>query len=570
MFQKLFVFILLFSFYQSKAQQSQPCPISSLGQNPGTAFPVCGTSVFTQGSVNLCGGLSIPVPACHDQTGYTDINPYWYRFTCYTAGTLSFLITPSNLNDDYDWQLFDITGHDPTEVFSNTALFVCCNWSGVYGLTGTSDTASAANQCSSTTSYATGGVSPFSIMPTLILGHTYLLLVSHFTNTQSGYQLSFTGKGTASITDPNTPGFINASGICGGDKVYVKLTKKVQCKTIAADGSDFSIAPATVAITGASGYSCLTSFDTDSIVVQLNSPLSPANYKLIQQIGVDGNTLLDNCNNAVAVGTNAGFNIVSQQLIKAAFTYQLDYGCKYDTLFLFLGGQNIVTWNWTFDNAVKTQQQNPILIYSTFGQKTIQLNAYNSVCADSTSLTINLVNEPIKAIFSSPEFACPSDTISFINSSTGPIKKWFWDFGNGQTNTQQNPPWQSYPSSSSITNYPIRLSVTDSIGCSDTTYRLIKVAPNCYIAVASAFTPNGDGLNDYLYPLNAYKASNLLFRIFNRFGQLIFETTDWTKKWDGKFKGLQQPSGTYVWTLDYTDNTTQKRISQKGTTVLIR
>ena len=180
------------------------------------------------------------------------------------------------------------------------------------------------------------------------------------------------------------------------------------------------------------------------------------------------------------------------------------------------------------------------------------------------------MNEPIKAIFSSPEFACPSDTISFINSSTGPIKKWFWDFGNGQTNTQQNPPWQSYPSSSSITNYPIRLSVTDSIGCSDTTYRLIKVAPNCYIAVASAFTPNGDGLNDYLYPLNAYKASNLLFRIFNRFGQLIFETTDWTKKWDGKFKGLQQPSGTYVWTLDYTDNTTQKRISQKGTTVLIR
>jgi len=568
MYRKLLLLFVLFCFQESKAQQA--CPIGTLGQTPATAFPVCGTSTFTQGSVNLCGNTVVPVPACNNGTIYTDINPYWYRFTCYTAGTLSFLITPTNLNDDYDWQLFDITGHDPAEVYTNTSLFVCCNWSGVYGLTGTADTASKSNQCSSTTTYATGGVSPFSAMPTLILGHTYILLVSHYTNTQSGYQLSFTGKGTASITDPNIPGYTNASGICGGDKIYIKLTKRVQCKTIAANGSDFAISPANVTITGASGYSCLTSFDTDSIVVQLNNPLPPANYSIIQQIGSDANTLLDNCNNPVAVGTNANFTITSQQLIKAGFTYQLNYGCIYDTLHLFLGGQNIVSWTWTFDQSSTSQAQNPVLIYSTYGQKTIQLFAYNSVCADTMATTLQLINAPIKAIFTAPEFACPFDTISFTNNSTGPIKQWYWDFGNGQTSTQPFPANQWYPPSASINNYPIRLSVTDSIGCSDTTYRLIKVAPNCYIAVASAFTPNGDGLNDYLYPLNAYRASNLLFRVFNRYGQIIFETTDWTKKWDGNFKGMKQASGTYVWTLDYTDNVTQKRISQKGTTVLIR
>jgi len=87
--------------------------------------------------------------------------------------------------------------------------------------------------------------------------------------------------------------------------------------------------------------------------------------------------------------------------------------------------------------------------------------------------------------------------------------------------------------------------------------------------VPSAFTPNGDGLNDYLYPLNAYEATNLLFRVFDRSGQLVFETKDWTKKWDGTVKGIKQATDVYVWMLEYTD-VKGKKISQKGTTVLIR
>jgi gliding motility-associated-like protein len=95
------------------------------------------------------------------------------------------------------------------------------------------------------------------------------------------------------------------------------------------------------------------------------------------------------------------------------------------------------------------------------------------------------------------------------------------------------------------------------------------VADNCYIAVPSAFTPNGDGANDYPYPLNAYKASNLRFSVYNRNGQLIFATKDPTKKWDGTVKGNPQPAGAYVWTLNYMDQS-GKKIALKGTSVLIR
>ena len=89
---------------------------TELGQNPGTAFPVCGTQSFSQNQVKLCGNRKVPSPCTEDDI--RDKNPYWYKFTCFTAGTLGFLITPANLSDDYDWQLFDITGKKPDDVYT--------------------------------------------------------------------------------------------------------------------------------------------------------------------------------------------------------------------------------------------------------------------------------------------------------------------------------------------------------------------------------------------------------------------------------------------------------------------
>jgi gliding motility-associated-like protein len=99
---------------------------------------------------------------------------------------------------------------------------------------------------------------------------------------------------------------------------------------------------------------------------------------------------------------------------------------------------------------------------------------------------------------------------------------------------------------------------------------MVKAVSSCYIAVPSAFTPNNDGRNDYLYPLNAFKATDLQFRIFNRYGQVVFETTDPAKKWDGTIRGIPQPAGNYVWTLNYTESDTGKRVSEKGNSMLIR
>src|SRR5262249_48314200 len=148
----------------------------------------------------ICGSHNLDVPGCTG-AGYSDKNPYWYKFTCFTSGTLGFVITPNDLTDDYDWMLYDITGHQPDEVFTNKSLMVTGNWAGTSGLTGASASGVTQIECASDPA---DNKPTFSSMPPLTVGHTYLLLVSHFNDSQSGYKLSF-GGGTAVITDPKLP-----------------------------------------------------------------------------------------------------------------------------------------------------------------------------------------------------------------------------------------------------------------------------------------------------------------------------------------------------------------------------
>lgn len=195
----------------------------------------------------------------------------------------------------------------------------------------------------------------------------------------------------------------------------------------------------------------------------------------------------------------------------------------------------------------------------------------DSGCKDTASTIVTVLNTiQVKAVISGSQFICrPSDSAWFKDMSLGEIAKWKWDFGNGAKSSLQDPLPQDYFIADNLTEYTAHLIVTDTAGCADTTSRVLKVENNCYIAVPTEFTPNGDGLNDYLYPLNAYKATSLTFRVYNRYGQLVFQTTDWTQKWDGNKNGTPMPAGVYVWQLMYTDQS-NKKLFLKGFTLLIR
>ncbi len=115
----------------------------------------------------------------------------------------------------------------------------------------------------------------------------------------------------------------------------------------------------------------------------------------------------------------------------------------------------------------------------------------------------------------------------------------------------------------------VYLTVKDAIGCAASDSIFIKVYEGPTFYVPNSFTPNGDGLNDIFRVIPPGIASTTYFRVFNRFGELVFETNQWLKGWDGTFKGKEQKAGTYVWMVSGVDRN-NKKIEIKGTVNLIR
>jgi gliding motility-associated-like protein len=80
----------------------------------------------------------------------------------------------------------------------------------------------------------------------------------------------------------------------------------------------------------------------------------------------------------------------------------------------------------------------------------------------------------------------------------------------------------------------------------------VRVARGCYLDIPNAFSPNGDGINDYFFPRQSLSQGISSFRmeVRNRWGQVLFVTTDIRGRgWDGYFNGIAQPAGVYVYSL---------------------
>ena len=583
------LFILLCN--ASIAQIPTVCPTS--GQNDSSAFPVCGSSVFVQNSVNLCGNFPLPVKPClGDGYTYTDINPYWYKFKCFKTGTLSLLITPANLTDDYDWQLFDITGHNFADVYTDSSLIVACNWSGNPGVTGADSTGTSIFNCGGY------GYPNISAMPTIIQGHNYVLMVSHFTKTQSGYNLTFgTAGGTTVITDTLTPNFSTVALKCSGSAIGIKLNKPMLCKTLATDGSDFALSSSTK-IDSAVGHGCKYGFDMDSITVYLANTLdtgryilstkldnsggeitdicstpipigdsfglyrvialptkldsittplpcapqqlqlvfdrpmlcdsvapdgsqfaitgpslvavasatticdsngvtrvvfvnlaSPitigGTYKLTLRDGVNFTTLVNECSVPTPTGESVSFNVANK--LTAAFSAQIKYGCKNDTLatvFNGLGKDSTTNWKWYLgDTLISTADSG--FVYDTLNPRTVKLIVNNGVCIDSSTETFAAVDHSISVGFTVADTICSNVQASFKDTSSGSIISWQWNFGAGDTSTYQNPPLQTYPTIDSNVTYQASLVAINQVGCKDSATHPITIISSLKAVVDS-------------------------------------------------------------------------------------
>ncbi|PZF74845.1 Ig-like domain-containing protein [Taibaiella soli] len=119
-----------------------------------------------------------------------------------------------------------------------------------------------------------------------------------------------------------------------------------------------------------------------------------------------------------------------------------------------------------------------------------------------------------------------------------------------------------------ITSGSIKLTATNEFGCKASDSIMITAKPCCQIYFPDAFTPNKDGKNDLFRPITIGHHEISSFRVVNRYGQVVFETADEERGWDGSFGGVDQPIGTYYYYIKYKCD--GKYIEEKGEITLVR
>lgn len=224
------------------------------------------------------------------------------------------------------------------------------------------------------------------------------------------------------------------------------------------------------------------------------------------------------------------------------------------------------TYLWDFGDGATSTDFAPTHEYIAVGTYTVKLvvtdpNTCNVV--DSTTRTITVRDKPTAGFTFSPTQPQENTPTSFTNTSIGAVR-YSWDFGDGETSTLTNPVHQY----NKTATYNACLVAYNEFGCPDTLCQPVSALVSPLIAVPSAFSPNGDGVNDYVY-VRGYAIDKMVFRIYNRWGQLVFQTADRRQGWDGKYKGVVQPMDAYAYTLEveFTDGT---RATKQGDITLLR
>lgn len=138
-----------------------------------------------------------------------------------------------------------------------------------------------------------------------------------------------------------------------------------------------------------------------------------------------------------------------------------------------------------------------------------------------------------------------NDPVSFFDLSVGEVVDWKWEFGDGFESDEVDP-IHTYDSPGT---YNVILTITDRTGCETVKTSVLEITEGYRIMLPNAFTPNGDGNNDFFRP-RMLGLTKVRLNIYNTWGEVIFSTDDLeTKGWDGMVKGKRAENGNYIYKL---------------------
>lgn len=214
-----------------------------------------------------------------------------------------------------------------------------------------------------------------------------------------------------------------------------------------------------------------------------------------------------------------------------------------------------ISYLWDLGNGSTSVSPAPVVVYPA-GNYAAALTVSTPLGCTSTSPSTGAIHawaSPV-AGFTASTYNTTADnaTISFTDQSSGAIASWNWLFGDGGTGNAMNPA-HAY---TDVGTFEVTLYVTDVNGCEAEASADITITPIYDITIPTAFTPNGNGgngggydpndlSNDVFYPFIRF-VDDFRMRIFNRWGELVFESEDIRIGWDGYYKGALSPQDVYV------------------------
>jgi gliding motility-associated-like protein len=222
----------------------------------------------------------------------------------------------------------------------------------------------------------------------------------------------------------------------------------------------------------------------------------------------------------------------------------------------------ITNWQWNFGDGGSSSDQNPVHSFSyggTFNVTLISKNIKN--CIDTAIRQVTI--ETFKPFAGNDTIIVKGENILF--DAQGGIQ-YSWSPPANLNDTSIYDPLGAYPDTG---QFVYMVHVISKFGCTGDDTIKVTVVGHSEFVVPTGFTPNGDGLNDYFKPIAIGYRSLKYFRVFDRWGERVFNTTSLEEGWDGTFNNKKCDMGTYFWEIGFTDRFGKDGF-QKGDVTLIR
>ncbi|MBO6516316.1 MAG: gliding motility-associated C-terminal domain-containing protein, partial [Bacteroidia bacterium] len=226
------------------------------------------------------------------------------------------------------------------------------------------------------------------------------------------------------------------------------------------------------------------------------------------------------------------------------------------------GDEDSVRWEiagQVYTNVFQIQDQYVAGVYP------VRLEVFTAEgCRIELDSSFEVFPKPVAQFDYSPEDVYISNPqVFFRDQSLGNVVGWDWDFGDGGSSVDQNPDY-SY---SDAGTYQVQLFIENSNGCLDTTEQQVVVLDELLVFIPNAISPNNDGIND-VFRITGMGYTNIKIEIFNRWGERIYDSTDFTQ-WDGTYQGERVQLGSYLYIMTITDNR-GRRHQRNGEVTVVR